>query len=43
MKSVWSDETSRIINKINKISCCVLLTNFHLKIEEEDDEELEDG
>ena len=31
MKSVWSDETGRIINKVNKISCCVLLTSFYLK------------
>ena len=23
MKSVWSDETGRIINKVNKISSCV--------------------
>ena len=31
MKSVWSDETGRIINKFNKISCCVPLTSLYLK------------
>ena len=31
MKSVWTDETGRIINKVNKISCCVLLTSLYLK------------
>ena len=31
MKSVSSDETGRIINKIDKMCCCVLLTSFCLK------------
>ena len=31
MKSVWSDETGRIINKVNKISYCVPLTSLSLK------------
>ena len=31
MKSVWSDETGRIINKVNKISFCVPLTSLYLK------------
>ena len=31
MKSVWSDETGRIINKVNNISCCVPLTSLYLK------------
>ena len=31
MKSVWSDETGRRINKVTKISSCVLLTSLHLK------------
>ena len=31
MKSVWSDETGRIINKVNKISCCLPLTSLCLK------------
>jgi len=30
MKYVWSDETRRIINKVDKISCCVLLTSPYL-------------
>ena len=31
MKSVWSEETGRIINKVNKISCFVPLTSLYLK------------
>ena len=31
MKSVWTDKTDRIINKVNKISCCVPLTILYLK------------
>ena len=31
MKSVWSDETGWIINEVDKICCCVLLTSFYLK------------
>ena len=31
MKSVCSDETGRIINKVNKISCCVPLTSLYFK------------
>ena len=31
MKSVWSDETGRIINKVNKISCCVPLTSLYFQ------------
>ena len=28
MKPVWSDETGRIIDKVDNICCCVLLTSF---------------
>lgn len=28
-KSMWSDETSRIINKVDKICCCMLFTSFY--------------
>ena len=28
MKSIKSDKTSRILNKVNKISCCVQLTSL---------------
>ena len=31
MKSLWSDETGRIINKVNNISCWVPLTSLYLK------------
>lgn len=31
MKSLWSDETGWIINKVDKICCCVLLTSFLFK------------
>ena len=31
MKSVWSEETGRITNKVNKISFCVPLTSLYLR------------